>query len=312
VKRGSTSLVLMYRKPVGVAVEDRILAADRFLGNGVALTSDGWMVTAAQNLTNVRLAEMTVWREGVSGTVQRGFIDRLSQTAFLKTSFTALPSAAFARIQDLVPGAAIWTEVDAGMYEPRAVVSVRGRNSATESVSSEFSARRILLNGDRSKVTFGSPLWDPNGSLVGLVVDGEAGDRMRAIPVTAIAASFNSFLQYGEVRHAALGVHAVDLAMTRIEGDRTGLPQAGAWLKDEKKTGKLAVVRDSAAAKAKLRAGDVIVRVDRDILEGSADLGELISEYKPESLVTLRIMRGVEDLDVPVLLGSVVTSEAIK
>ena len=70
-----------------------------------------------------------------------------------------------------------------------------------------------------------------------------------------------------------------------------------------------AVTPRSPAAQGGLQAGDVIERVDRDILDGSADLAEILAGYRPDSRVTLVVRRGAQTIDVPVTLGDVVTSE---
>lgn len=317
-KRSSSPVVSLYRKAAGTAVEDRLLTPDHLLGQAVALTADGWIVTTVEAIAGTKLADLTVWHEGIAAPVQRGIVDTLSRTVFLKTRLTGLPSAAFARIQDIAPGAAVWTEIDAEAFEPHTVVSVSGRSQAADAASSEFASRRLRLDASM-KALPGTPVWDPNGSLVGLVSIQEEGNvpqQGEIIPVTSIAASFTGILmsksEVPEISHAYLGVRTMDLAVSRIDGERGSLPFAGVLIRDEKKTGKLGVVKDSPAAKARLKAGDVIVRVDRDILDGTADLGELLSEYKPGSTVTLRVLRDAQDLDIPVTLGSIVTSEAVK
>lgn len=316
-KRSSSPVVSVYRKATGTALEDRLLGPDRLLGQAIALTADGWIVTTAEAVAGMKLADLTVWHEGIAASVQRGVIDKLSQTVFLKTRLTGLPSAAFARIQDIAPGAAVWTEIDAEAFEPHTVVSISQRSEAVDAASSEFASRRLRLDAALRALP-GTPVWDPNGSLVGLVSVQKEGESVlpEVIPVTSIVASFNSVLlsktDIPEIAHAYLGVRTTDLALARIDGERGSLPLAGALLRDEKKTAKLAVTKDSPAAKARLKAGDVIVRVDRDILDGTADLGELLSEYKPGSMVTLRVLRDAQDLDIPVTLGSMVTSEALK
>jgi S1-C subfamily serine protease len=287
-----------------------LLTREALLGQAVALTADGWLVTTASAIQNVKMADLVVWRGGVSGTVEKGILDRASQTVFLKTSLKGLPSAAFARIQDLVPGAAMWVETDLESFQPQVVTGLMGRSAYADAASSEFASRRIILNGP-SQVLPGTPVWDPNGSLVALMESRTDGSSS-AIPVASVAASFTGLLLDGEIHHALLGVRTLDLAVSRIDGDRAGLPLAGAYIRDEKKTNKLGILKDSPAAKAKLKVGDVIVRVDRDILDGTADLGEVLSEYKPGSSVTLRVLRGTQDLDIPLVLGNVVTSELLK
>ncbi|MEK7116433.1 MAG: BRCT domain-containing protein, partial [Patescibacteria group bacterium] len=105
-------------------------------------------------------------------------------------------------------------------------------------------------------------------------------------------------------RAESLGVRTLDLVALRVSGARNGLPDRGALVRDDKRGGKM--------ANAKIKIGDVIESVDRDILDGRADLGEILAEYKPNAEVTLRILRDGKTLDVPETLGSILTSEAMK
>jgi len=309
-KRRVSAVASLYRKPKGVALEERLLTDDRLLGQAVALTSDGWFVTTAAAIEGLRLADLTVWHNGKTYPVQRGVIDHLNTTAFLKTSASDLPASAFAHLQDLQSGAVLWTETRSGELSPSIVLSTNAR-TGTDAVSSETASRRIIASGQTAAGDRGSAVWDPNGSLVGLI-DSTVGERVRVIPASGIASSFSSLLNQGEIRHAQLGVRALDLADVRFDGTRDGLPSSGALIRDEKKTGKPGVIRDLAAYSAKLKSGDVILRVDRDILDGSADLGEVLAEYQPGTAVTLRILRDTVDSDVRVMLGQVVTSEPLK
>lgn len=309
-KRRVSAVASLYRKPKGVSLEERLLATDRLLGQAVALTSDGWFVTSAAAIEGMRLADVTVWHNGKSYAIARGVIDRLNATAFLKTSASDLSTSAFAHVQDLQSGAELWSETRSGELTPAIVLSTTAR-TGTEPVSSEIATRRIIANGLSIAGDRGGAVWDPNGSLVGLI-DSAAGERVRLIPASSVASSFASLLTHGEIRHAQLGVRALDLADVRLDGPRDGLPDSGALIRDEKKTGKLGVTRDLAAFKAGLKVGDVILRVDRDILDGSADLGEVLADYQPGTAVTLRVLRGAVDSDVQVVLGQVVTSEPLK
>ncbi len=61
-----------------------------------------------------------------------------------------------------------------------------------------------------------------------------------------------------------------------------------------------------------LQDGDVIERVEHDILDGSADLGEALLEYRPATTVTFSGTRQGKPMQWTLTLGSVVTSEEVK
>jgi S1-C subfamily serine protease len=309
-KRKVSAVATLYRKTKGTAIEERVFTDDRMLGQAVALTSDGWFVTSASVFEGLRLADVTLWYRGSSYTLEKGIIDHINNTVFFKAPATDLVPSAFAHLQELQSGAEMWLETRSGELTPSIVVSINARTSIG-SISSEIISRRIIAGGVSGAGDRGGAAWDPNGSLIGLV-DSSAGARVRLIPGSSIATSFASLLKDGEIRHAQLGVNAIDLATMRVDGVRDGLPTYGAWIVDDKKSGKLGITRDLSAFQAKMKTGDVILRVDRDILDGSADLGEILADYQPGTLVTLRVMRQSTDIDVPVTLRQFITSEFIK
>lgn len=310
-KQRVTPVAIVYRKTKGTAFEDRLLGPDRMLGQAIALTSDGWFVSTLAVKGQLQIGDMVLWYEGASYPITQGVADRMNGTVFFKTSAVGATQPAFAHVQDFSPGAEVWVESRPQIFSSGAIIDLSGRISPNDAVSSEVAARYIGLDGMSVAGDGGAAVWDPQGSLIGVIASA-AGEPERLIPATSIASSFSSLLMDGQIRHAALGVHAVDLGTLRIDGSRGDLSAMGALLRDDKKTGRPAVARDSAAAKAKLQAGDVILGVERDILDGTADLGEILSEYRPGTSVTLRVLRDGKDLDMPVTLDSVVTSDILK
>ncbi|MBI4138748.1 serine protease [Candidatus Uhrbacteria bacterium] len=311
VARRASPVFTVYRKPRGTTPEERTLTEDRALGQAVALTSDGWLVTASPVVGSLRVADLAVWVNDKSVRVERAIADSLNGTTYLKVGVSELTSPAFGQVSDLAAGSEAWVERRASAFEPSLVLSLRANIPSTDAGSSEAAFRRILVGGTTQTGDRGMPVWNAKGALIG-IVESAAGEPIRAIPATSIADSFAGLLQQNAITHALLGVQSLDLQAWRVDGDRGRLPARGALLKDNRKQNRPAVAKDSPAAIAGLKAGDVIVRVERDILDGSSDLGEILSEYRPRSVVTLRVWRDGEETDVPVTLGAITTSAPLK
>jgi serine protease Do len=300
----------IYRKPKGGAVEDRLLTNDRLLGQAISLTSDGWFITTGSVVSGHRLSEFVLWLDGKSYTPTQGLLDGVNGTAYLKIEASGLTAPAFGQITDVGAGSEVWLERQPSLFSPSFVVSV-SEGVAIDPLSSEVASRRLLVEGTMQASDAGSAVWNRTGSLIGMLESSEKG--IRVIPSASIAASFVSLLRDQQIRHALLGVYAIDLTRWRIDGDRGGLPPQGAWIPPDRKfTKHSSITKDSPAAKAGLRIGDVILAVDRDILDGTADLGESLSEYRPGTTVTMRILRDGKEQDLPMSLGSFVSSEFIK
>lgn len=308
--RRASPVATVYRRAKGATVEDRILTDDRMLGQAVALTSDGWFVTAAA-VASAPIADLTVWHDGKAYPVTNGISDRVNGTVYLKVASSELSVPAFGDVLDLAPGSEIWTERRARSFSPSLATSLTERMGSADAASSDVATRRIALDGTSAKGDLGSPAWNPGGALIG-IVESAPGEPVRIIPSSSISASFSSLLAGGSIRHASLGVRTVDLSSWRVDGDRGTLPTRGALIHDDRKTGKAGVAKDSPAAKAGLKAGDVILAVERDILDGSRDLGEVLAEYRPGTAVTLRVSRDGKESDIPVALGIVTTGDLLK
>jgi S1-C subfamily serine protease len=65
-----------------------------------------------------------------------------------------------------------------------------------------------------------------------------------------------------------------------------------------------AVFPNSPAADAGLRAGDVIVGIDGDAVDGDRDLAEHILPHQPGDTITLELLRDGQDIRVDVTLGT--------
>lgn len=310
LQRRSSPVATLYRKTKGGTLDERLLGPDRLLGHAVALTSDGWFVTSASVFSGVHMVDVSVWEGGTSYPITHGVVDTLDNVAFFKTDADSLAIPAFAQANETSMGEQMWIETDPQAFAPDVIVSASARITANEYSSSEVAARRFVLSTQTPANGWGGAVWDSNGSLVG-IIESKAGESVRIVPAADIAASFSSLLQSNEIRHASLGVTALDLGDARIDGTRGDIPSNGALLK----------IRPTLAnAKLKLHNADVILSVEHDILDGTADLGELLAEYAPGTSVSLRVLTpdasgsyaNAKDTNLDVTLGSIVTSQNLK
>ena len=172
--------------------------------------------------------------------------------------------------------------------------------------------RRGVLTGTAAAKDIGAPVWSANGALIGLVTQSSSVPA-RYLPASAFASAFASLLNTDEIRRPLLGVRGADLAWARFDPSVvSAYPERGVLLRENRAARLPAITRSTPAASAGLLAGDVIQKIDRDILDGSADLGELLAEYRPGSRVTLTVLRDNDTIEIPVELSSIVTSEELK
>jgi S1-C subfamily serine protease len=65
----------------------------------------------------------------------------------------------------------------------------------------------------------------------------------------------------------------------------------------------LAVLAGSSADQAGIKVGDIILSVNGDEVNPDQNLAQLISEYKPGDMVSLKIVRDGKEIEVKVSLN---------
>jgi putative serine protease PepD len=104
-----------------------------------------------------------------------------------------------------------------------------------------------------------------------------------AIPIDTVKQVTKQLISSGTVRHAFLGVRIA----TQAGGVKVASVEPG-----------------SAAAKAGLKVGDVVLAVDGKTVKSSDQLRAAIAAHEPGDKVTLRISRSGHDRTVGVTLGA--------
>ncbi|MDD5438388.1 MAG: S1C family serine protease [Patescibacteria group bacterium] len=309
-ERAVPESILNRRSPVGLVyarkkgfAADALLSDQDLQGRVVAVTSDGWFVTVPQTVQGWRTSEMLVWFDGQAYKIEKAILDKSTQSVFIKTNAKNLPATPFANFWSTRTGLASWFEPSPNEYSPTSIEALR-TGMVNDPVSSDRALRRLVVLGTAHQGEWGSPVWDPKGALVG-IVETSAEGRLTLVPGSNLAASLQSLVGNGQISHALLGVYSLDKYLIKPVSTAADSPSRGAWV-----TGR-GVVKESAAEKAGIKLNDVILQVDRDIMDGSSDLSDILLQYRPGSSVTLRIWRAGKEMDVPVTLGTQVTSEVI-
>lgn len=306
--RSTSPVLTLVRRPPAGKTEPGIITPDRILGSGVAVTSDGWLVTTASVPASLRFGEIEVLWQGRPYPLVQGVRDTATGVVFLKANINGLPVTNLVRSVDVLPGTVVWLEPKTSQIRPSMITDVSVRSTTTAVVMSDVATRQFLV-GDAVPEMNGGAVWNGRGELIGLLVRDRPTEAARVIPANNIIQALQSLLTFGEVRHAALGARVVDLVHTTFEDGRA--PSAmGAWLTTLQPSVP-ALSPQSPGAKA-LQEGDVILRIERDLLDGRADLGERLLDYRPGSAVMIYGLRKGVTFQTLVTLGNVVTSEVLK
>lgn len=271
----------------------------------IALTADGWLVTHGGGIVSSRIQEMAIGWKGRLYQPERVIRDTSTGLLYVKIAATDLPAAALASRVDVELGAPVWLESSAQQYSPNVLVRLGMATGSQVTFSSDQWNRRYVL-ANPSTVSFAS-VWNERGQLVGCA-DGSRGE---VLPADAIRGALTSLLSRGEIRRPSLGVRYVDVGDTYTRQIERTIPQKGALLRADKRDS-LPAVSPSSPAKHLLREGDVIERIDRDILDGTWTLAERVLEYVPGATVLVAGTRQGKPFEARITFGEIVTSEVVK
>ncbi|HTZ03853.1 MAG TPA: trypsin-like peptidase domain-containing protein [Xanthobacteraceae bacterium] len=137
----------------------------------------------------------------------------------------------------------------------------------------------------------GGPLVSSRGEVVGINTAVIMGAQGICFAVAANTASFvlGELVRHGRVRRAYIGVAAQQTAIPRLRRRAAGLAQDSAVMVGT-------VEPDSPAARAGLKAGDIIVGLDGGPIAAADDLVRTLTGDKIGRQVTLDVLRGTERL----------------
>jgi serine protease Do len=286
----------------GYAETGGLLSRQRATGSGVILDPDGYVVTNAHVVQGARRiqvvlaglasgppnAQSILKAPGrVVGAVLVG-IDRETDLAVLKVAEKNLPFLSLGDSKELRPG-----ELVLAFGSPLGL-----ENSVTMGVVSAVARqihpedRMIYIQTDASinPGSSGGPLVDGEGRLIGIntsILTQSGGNEGIgfAAPSNIVANVFEQVRKTGRVRRGEIGVYAQTITPALAAG--LGLPQDwGVLLSD--------VLPGGPAARAGLRIGDVVLKLDGKVMENARQLEVNLYHRAVGGIVSMEVRRGAQ------------------
>ncbi|HUK01095.1 MAG TPA: Do family serine endopeptidase [Steroidobacteraceae bacterium] len=269
----------------------------RGLGSGFIIKPDGIILTNAHVVRDakhvtVTLADHREFRAKVLGS------DPTSDIAVLKIEAHNLPVVHFGDPGELAVGdyvLAIGAPYGLEESATAGIVSAKGRSLPGGNYV-PFIQTDVAVNPGNS----GGPLFDSHGSVVGITsqiysnTGGYQGVSF-AIPIDVAERVESQILKTGKVEHARLGVIVQPVT-----------PALAASFKLNSAAGALIsrVDPDSAAARAGLQPGDVIVKFQGHDVSDAASLSAQVGMASPGDAVTLQVWHDGKTRDVKATLAN--------
>jgi serine protease Do len=266
-------------------------------GSGFIISADGLILTNAHVVreakeVTVKLSDRREFNAKVLGS------DTTTDVAVLRIEAKDLPVVRLGdpkRLEVGDPVMAIGSPYGFEQTATTGIVSAKGRSLPNDAVV-PFIQTDAAVNPGNS----GGPLFDASGAVVGInaQIYSQSGGFQGlsfAIPIDVALKVKSQIVATGKATHARLGVTVQDLNQTLAES--FGLKKPGGALIAN-------VTKDSAAAAAGLKAGDVVLEVNGEAIDRSGMLSSLIGLSAPGERVKLKVWRDKSQREVEVKLGS--------
>jgi len=257
----------------------------RGMGSGFIVSKDGYILTNAHVVAdaddvNVRLTDRREFPAKVIG------FDPHSDVAVIKIDAKDLPTVRIGDPEQVRPGEwvlAIGSPFGLDNSATAGIVSATSRAVGGEENYVPFIQTDVAVNPGNS----GGPLFNLRGEVIGMnsMIFSRTGGYMGlsfAIPIDVANDVREQLIKTGHVVRGRIGVAVQDVNAQLAQSFGLDRPH-GALVS--------AVEKDSPAAKAGVKAGDVILAVNGHDIDRVGDLRNQVSQTKPGTTAELRVWR---------------------
>lgn len=278
------------------------------MGSGVIISPDGYIISnnhvvAGASKLEVVLSNKKSYTATVVGT------DPTTDIALLKIDETNLPYLSFANSDNVEVGQwvlAVGNPLGLNSTVTAGIISAKGRSinllqRQSRTPIESFIQTDAAINRGNS----GGALVNTNGDLIGInsAISSNTGYYEGygfAVPSNLAKKVVEDMKKYGIVQRAFIGVTGVDLS------NDMQVAQYNAENKTKLKSGSGVYVREAqkggAADDAGIRTGDIIIRIDNQMINSFADLSLMVGSRRPGDKITVTYLRDGKEYNETVTL----------
>lgn len=280
-------------------------------GSGFFISADGLILTNKHVVSDTQAKYTVITNDGKEYDADVLARDPINDLALVKISIQNAPTLKLANSSDLQIGQQVIAIGNSlGQYSntvTSGIVSGIGRNvTAGGEGTSEQLEGVIQTDAAINPGNSGGPLLDLNGNVVGVntAIDEQGQLVGFAIPSNDASKDIQSFRKYGAIIKPFLGVRYV-MITPAVQKDQNLPVDHGAWVTSNFSdgTGSSAVVPGSAADKAGLKDGDIILAVNGVQLGQQNTLAEVLKDFDPGEAIKMQVLRSGKTIDISVTLG---------
>lgn len=282
------------KKTISDKLLNNIYLPGEKLGGGLVLTNDGWIVTQSGAIAEAASAYVVVTGDRQILPVEKIIFDDYSGVVFLKTAGKNLNTLPLVDFKDVAAGDKMILFDDFGgdlKFKVARILANNWQNNATVQTlikSTSQLSSFMTLDVSLEKNYWGSPVVNLAGEVAGILINKDGA------PLIVSGSDFKKGMEQvlankNKIERPALGTRYLDLS--QLIGGSIKIKKGEEVLPLEKGALITEVVAGTAAAKAKILANDVILKVGDTEVNGVDTLARLIQNYKIGDSANLTILR---------------------
>jgi Do/DeqQ family serine protease len=283
--------------------QDRV---ERGTGSGFIISADGRILTNAHVVDGADTVTVTL----KDGRTLQGKVlgkDELTDVAVVKIQANNLPTVALGNSDQLQPGEwaiAIGNPLGLDNTVTTGIISATGRTSnqiGAPDKRVEFIQTDAAINPGNS----GGPLLNSRGEVIGMntaIIQGAQGIGF-AIPISTAQRISTQLIATGKVQHPYLGIQMVGLT-PQLKQNINSDPNSGLSVEEDKGVLVVKVVPNSPAAKAGVRAGDVIQKLNGELVTDASGVQKAVENSQVGGNLRLELRRNGQSLSLAVQPGA--------
>jgi S1-C subfamily serine protease len=237
--------------------------------------------------------------------------DELTDVAVVKIEANNLPTVSLGNSDQLQPGQwaiAIGNPLGLDNTVTTGIISATGRSSNQVGVPDkrvEFIQTDAAINPGNS----GGPLLNARGEVIGMntaIIQGAQGLGF-SIPINTAKRISDQLITTGKAQHPYLGIQMVGITpelRQRINSD----PNSGLTVNENQGVLIVRVMPDSPAAKAGIRAGDVIQRLNGEAVTEASAVQKAVEKAQVGGNLRLDLRRNGQSINIAVRPGTFPTN----
>ncbi|MBN4003667.1 HhoA/HhoB/HtrA family serine endopeptidase [Nostoc sp. LPT] len=279
---------------------------ERGTGSGFLISADGRILTNAHVVDGADTVTVTL----KDGRTLQGKVlgkDELTDVAVIKVQAQNLPLVALGNSDQLQPGEwaiAIGNPLGLDNTVTTGIISATGRSSNLIGASDkrvEYIQTDAAINPGNS----GGPLLNSRGEVIAMntaIIQGAQGLGF-AIPINTAQRISSQLIATGKVEHPYLGIQMVGLT-PQLKQNINSDPNSGMSVNEDKGVLVVKVVPNSPAAKAGIRAGDVIQTLGGQAVTDASSVQKAVENSQVGSDLRMELRRNGQDINIAVQPGA--------